>query len=334
MKKVFTLPIIAILVLVLTVGGYFLIKGRGGEDVTDTTRKIGQTITGSDGFSFDETTPGYETYKDLIQGCPVKDCIPSIDNPQFETVGEADTWLNDSDVVFVLDYKGTAKAYPQRILNWHEIVNDEVSGDPLAVTFCPLCGSALAFDRRMDGQILEFGVSGKLKDNDLIMYDRQTETFWQQITGEAIVGELIGKELTQIPLSGMRWREFKEDFPQSMVLSRETGFSRNYDVSPYGSYEEDASTLFPVEGGVDRTIHPKTVVYGVEIGDEAMAYPEESLQKQGRIQDEIGGVSIEITYRNGKVTVVNKDEDEEIAATRLFWFAWKAFHPGTKLYNN
>jgi hypothetical protein len=270
-----------------------------------------------------------------MQGCPFKDCIPSIDNPKFESAGSADEWLDDTDIVFALEYEGEVRSYPQRILNWHEIVNDEVAGDPLAVTFCPLCGSALAFDRGVDGQILEFGVSGKLHNNDLVMYDRETETLWQQITGEAIVGELFGKRLKQIPLNGMRWSQFKEQFPDAKVLSRDTGFSRNYDIYPYGDYEEDASPLFPVQGGVDSTIHPKALVYGVEVGEgKYKAYPEEKLIRlqSNKLEDSIDGVDLEIMYNNGDIRVVRLDTGEEIAATRLFWFAWKAFRPETKLY--
>ena len=302
------------------------------KDVKDVGRRTAG-IFGGGGFDFDENTPGYENFTKLIQGCPSgKDCIASIDDPKFESVSEADTWLETDDVVFALDYKGEARAYPQKILNLHEIVNDEVAGDPLAITFCPLCGSALAFDSRIDGQVLEFGVSGKLHNNDLVMYDRQTESLWQQITGEAIVGELFGKRLKQIPMSGMRWSQFKEEFPQGQVLSRDTGFSRNYDQYPYGSYEQDTNTLFPVEGGVDQTIHPKADVYGVEIEESYKAYPEDKIKAEGEIEDVVGGVRIKVSYKNGDVTVVRGDNEEEIPATRLFWFAWEAFHSDTKLY--
>ncbi len=302
-------------------------------EVKDIGQKTASVLTGGGGFDFDENTPGYENYLQLSQGCPFKDCIPSIDDPSFESVSSADSWLESDDVVFALDYKGEARAYAQRIMNWHEIVNDEVAGDPLAITFCPLCGSALAFDRRVDGQVLEFGVSGKLHNNDLVMYDRQTETLWQQITGEAIVGELFGNKLTQVPMSGMRWSQFKEEFPGGQVLSRNTGFSRNYDRYPYGDYEQDASTLFPVSGGVDDTIHPKTVVYGVEIENSYKAYPEDKIKEEGKISDLLGGVELEIDYNGGDVKVTRLDSGEEIPGTRLFWFAWKAFRSETELYD-
>ena len=327
------LPIVIIVILGIIAVAFSISKLTGRQNpVTEVTQRATSVITGGAGFDFGPDTPGYENYLALSQGCPIKDCIPSIDDPVFETVSEADSWLENDDVVFALDYKGVARAYPQRILNWHEIVNDEVANEPLAITFCPLCGSALAFDSVVDGQKLTFGVSGKLHDNDLVMYDRETESLWQQITGEAIVGELFGKRLNQIPLPGMRWNQFKQDFPEGEVLSRDTGSSRNYDRYPYGSYEQDRSPLFPVSGGVDSTIHPKTVVYGVEINQSFKAYPEEKIKEENEIEDVIGGVKIKIVYNNGDITVENLDTNEELPATRLFWFAWKAFHQETELF--
>lgn len=276
--------------------------------------------------------PGKENLEKLMQGCPYKDCIPSIDNPKFESVSDADKWLKPEDVVFSISYKGEARGYPERILNWHEIVNDVIAQDPIVITFCPLCGSALAFDRRINDQVLEFGVSGKLNKNDLVMYDRQTNGLWQQITREAIVGQNLGKKLKQISMDGMRWEEFRKQYPHAKVLSRDTGFSRDYDVYPYGTYEQDKSTLFPVDGGVDETIHSKTVVYGIEVDSKFKAYQEEDLKKTGRIKDGVGGDPVELYYHNGDISVGNLKTKEEIVATRLFWFAWKAFHPETELY--
>lgn len=325
----FALPILLLIFVGVVVGVIFVYtKTTGMGSVAEVAQKAGNIVTGGSGFSVDKDTPGYENYKKLMQGCPFKDCIPSIDSPAFESITDADEWLKGDDVVFVLESDSQAKAYPQRILNWHEIVNDE----GFTVTFCPLCGSALAFDREVNGRTLEFGVSGKLHNNDLVMYDRQTESLWQQITGEAIVGELFGERLTQLPLSGMRWSQFKADFPQGLSLSRDTGASRNYDNYPYGTYEQDPDPLFPVEGGVDSTIHPKTVVYGVEVNGNFKAYPEEKLEVEEVINDSIGGVSLRISYNNGDVTVENLSSGGEIPATRLFWFAWKAFYADTELY--
>lgn len=320
--------IVAVLIVISIVSA---LRGKPSP-VTELAQKATGVITGGSGFDFDENTPGYDNYLQLSQGCPFKDCISSIDDPTFESVSDADEWLEPDDVVFALNYKGETRGYSQRILNWHEIVNDEVAGDSLAITYCPLCGSALAFESTVDGQVLKFGVSGKLHDNDLVMYDRNTESLWQQITGEAIVGEKFGTRLVQIPLSGMRWSQFKEDFPKAKVLSRDTGYSRNYDRYPYGSYEQDRTTLFPVSGGVDDTIHPKAVVYGVEIDKSFKAYQEDKIKNEGEVEDTLGGVKIKILYNNGDVAVERQDSGEEIPATRLFWFAWKAFRSETELY--
>jgi hypothetical protein len=326
------LPLLLVITVILIIGLLFIKPlGRDVDSLMGTREKINKTINRSD-FSFDKNTPGYDNLTKLSQGCPFKDCIPSIDNPIFESITEADSWMDDDDIVFVLRDGMEARAYSQRILNWHEIVNDEINGNFVAVTFCPLCGSSLAFDRAVEGEVLEFGVSGKLHNNDLVMYDRQSESLWQQITGEAIVGELFGKKLKQIPMDGMRWSDFKSEFTKGKALSRNTGFTRDYNSSPYGSYEKDSSTLFPVQGGIDNTLHPKTIVYGIIVGDETKAYPENKLRDEREVIDTIGDVSVKLRYKDGSVKVDNIDSGEEVIATRLFWFAWKAFNPNTSLY--
>lgn len=274
--------------------------------------------------------------EDLLQGCYGKDCIPSIDSPTFETVGEADTWLQANDRVFALDYNGVVRAYPQRIMNWHEIVNDDAGGTPIAITFCPLCGSALAFERTVDGVITEFGVSGKLHNSDLVMYDRYEGNLWQQITGDAIVGPAArrNEELVKIPIITVPWSQWKEEHPDTQVLSRETGFSRNYDQYPYGTYEQDDQLLFGVEG-LDKSLQIKTVVYGVEINGASKAYPESVFDENAVINDQVGDASIRLEKQaSGEIALTNIATEEEIIPIRLFWFAWAAFHPDTELYQN
>jgi len=272
--------------------------------------------------------------KDLLQGCFEKDCIPSINNPQFETAQEADAWLQSDDRVFALNYNGVIKAYPQRIMNWHEIVNDDANGTPIAITFCPLCGSALAFERKVDEIITEFGVSGKLHNSDLVMYDRYEGNLWQQITGEAIVGPAAkrNEELVKIPIITVLWSQWKTEHPDTQVLSRDTSFSRNYDQYPYGTYEQDDELLFGVQD-LDRSLQIKTVVYGIEINSASKAYPESVFEESPNITDVIDNVSIRLEQRdNGQIKVTNIETGEEIIPIRLFWFAWAAFHPDTELY--
>lgn len=321
--------IIALLVVGLVVALYVFLFGS--KNSTETVERVQNIVTGRDGFAVDETTPGYENYKKLEQGCPFIDCIPSIDNPKFVSVDEANEWLKDEELVFVVK-KGVVRAYPQKILNLHEIVNDEIDDTPIVVSFCPLCGSALAFERNVNGDILEFGVSGKLHNNDLVMYDRQTNSLWQQITGEAIVGDLFGTKLKQLSMGTMTWKDFKKKHETAQVLSQDTGSNRNYDVYPYGNYESSERVGFSVEGGVDNTLHPKAVVFGVEVDGLMKAYPEEKLQEEINVTDTIGKSKVEISYNDGDVRVLKIESAEEIPATRMFWFAWKAFRPDTQLY--
>lgn len=311
----------------------------------DTIKEVGKTVSnraksligGGGGFDFADDVPGRENLDQLRQGCPYKDCIPAIDEPKFESVEEANSWLKDEDVVFALDWKGEQKAYPQRILNWHELVNDVVGGEPILMSFCPLCGSVLAFERTVEGRVLDFGVSGKLHNSDLVMYDRQTESLWQQITGEAIVGDFFETKLKQVSTDTLRWGDWKSSHPGTKVLSRETGYSRDYNRYPYGSYEQDESVYFPVEGGIDNTIHPKSVVFGVEVNGDFKAYTKEAVERDTAedsvITDRVGGERIRLSYNSGEVFVENLGTRGEIPVTRLFWFAWKVFHPETELYD-
>lgn len=270
---------------------------------------------------------------EIEQGCFGQDCIPSIDHPKFESVNEA-TWLRDTDVVFAIDYKGIQKAYPQRILNWHEIVNDMIGSDPIAITFCPLCGSAVTFERKVNGIITELGVSGKLHNSDLVMYDRYEGNLWQQITGEGIVGPAARRNevLQQVPIVTTTWGQWKREHPETQVLSRNTGFTRNYDAYPYGTYEQDDELYFGVKN-LNKKLQIKTVVYGVEIGDKAKAYPETAFTSKPVITDAVGDTSIRLEKTSdGTITVTNLKTNEVIVPIRLFWFAWASFHPQTELY--
>jgi len=176
--------------------------------------------------------------EEIVPGGPSKDGIPAIDNPRFVTTAEADRWLEGREPVVVVTEGSEAKAYPLQILIWHEIVNDQAGGRPVAVTYCPLCNTALAFDRRLDGEILDFGTTGRLRHSDLVMYDRQTESWWQQATGEGIVGRHAGRRLGFLSAPLVSWRQFQTAYPRGRVLSRETGFDRPYGSNPYVRYDD------------------------------------------------------------------------------------------------
>ncbi len=264
----------------------------------------------------------------LRDGGPPKDGIPSIDDPQFSTVAEADEWIADNEQVLAVERNGATKAYPLQILVWHEIVNDKIGGEPVAVTYCPLCGSGIAYKRVLENQTVEFGVSGKLYNSNLVMYDRLTETYWSQIDGVGIVGKHAGVTLDPVPIDTVTWGGWKEGNPDAKVLNRNTGYMRDYGEDPYGSYYNDSNLFFPVENE-DNSIHPKTVVHGVGLNGAFKAYPEDRIN--GSFTDTVGNVTLRIEKEDG-VTITRTDTGERVAAERSFWFAWYAFHPDTELY--
>ena len=159
-------------------------------------------------------------WDEILSGGPPKDGIPAIDAPAVESVDEAATWLTDRDPVILFEHNGEARAYPLAILIWHEIVNDEVGGLPVSVTFCPLCNASIAFDRNFDGQVLDFGTTGLLRNSDLVMYDRQTETWWQQFIGQGIAGEYAGEQLAFLPSQVISFGDYKARHPEGDVLAR------------------------------------------------------------------------------------------------------------------
>lgn len=308
----------------------------------------------------------------VISGGPSKDGIPSIDKPQFISASEAEAFLKEDDLVLGIELNGDAKAYPRRILVWHEIVNDVVGGVPVVVTYCPLCYTGAAFERVLDGEVIEFGVSGKLYNSDLVMYDRKTDSYWSQIMGRAIVGELAGQSLKRLPLDTLEWKNWKKLHPETKVLSTNTGFNRNYNVDPYSGYYGNDFVMFPLEN-LDQRLHPKTVVYGVAIEGEAKAYPADEVKKMGGVvNDIVGGTPIVVLHHPEANTVkiyartvlgeileleaangvlVDKSSgsrwsydgeglSEQYAGVQLtevisppnFWFAWAAFHPETDLF--
>lgn len=266
----------------------------------------------------------------LMQACPARDCIPSIDQPVFVATGEVE-YLRDDDLVMTLTHNGITRAYPTRILDHHEIVNDMFGSDPVAVTYCPLCGSGLAFDRRQGGQVLEFGVSSLLHNSDLVMYDRQTESLWQQITGEAFAGKSRGSQLRTLPLSMITWNNWRQQYPDSQVLTIDGIESDRYMTDAYGDYAESERLYMPVSA-TDARLHPKRVIYGLEIGDRALAVDSEWLTQEGSWSNEYEGKMLLLTQdRNGEVEA--SLDGEQVTVHRMFWFAWYSFHPQTALIN-
>lgn len=281
-------------------------------------------------FGFDENTEGKVSYHELYQGCPARDCIPSIDKAKYVPAAEVD-YLKDGDLVLALSINGDARAYPAKVLNHHEIVNEIIGGEPIAVTFCPLCGSGVAFDRRIDGEVVEFGVSGVLHDNDLVMYDRSSNTLWQQITGEAIMGKKLGQKLKTVPLTMTTWREWKRQHRKTKVLSLDTGFDgMDYQSERYGEYIASEQIYFPL-GHSSAAMHPKTVVHGFDIDDFSFAVDEKQLSGKPQSLAMNGETFLIQRDKDGTVLAVRLKDGQRYTSLRLFWFAWYNFHPNTAI---
>jgi len=268
----------------------------------------------------------------LRGGGPPKDGIPSIDNPKYISVEDANDWIDDDEFGAAIIHKGVKRFYPFQILVWHEIVNDDIAGDPVLITYCPLCGSVIGYKSEINGEAVEFGTSGKLFQSNLVMYDRKTDSYWTQIEGKAVVGPLTGMVLELFPVDVTTWGEWKRAHPDSEVLSRQTGHIRLYGTDPYGGYYESNSLFFPVDEE-DNRLHKKAVVFGIVVDGIPKAYPESIVKDKVSFDDTIGSVSITITRDvAGIVTITNTDTNQRIPHERDFWFAWFAFHPDTELY--
>lgn len=224
----------------------------------------------------------------ILSGGPPQDGIPSIDNPKFQSVQEADEILEDSELVLGLNINGDIRVYPLQILVWHEIVNDVVGDQPVAVTYCPLCFTNQVFNRTLnDGNTVEFGTSGKLYNSNLVMYDRKSNSLWSQALGEGIVGEYTGVKLERIPFDVAYWKEWKELYPESKVLSRDTGSVRPYGADPYGDYYTNDLILFPVPND-DKRLGLKEIIIGLENKDQYKAYKLQEIETNKVINDVIG----------------------------------------------
>lgn len=272
---------------------------------------------------------------EVLQGCPRRDCIPAIDAPRFLPATKA-AHVDDDDLVMALVRGRTARAYPVSILNFHEVVNDTIAAQPIAITYCPLCGSGLAFRRVLDGKPVELGVSGLLHNSDLILYDRKTRSLWQQITGRAIAGPSRGQTLETVPVTMTTWGEWRRAHPGTEVLSTETGHRRDYrQKTPYGDYDSSERLLFPAArspGGL--RLHPKTVVYGVRMKQGSAAVTERALRAEREVRMRVG--DSELRWRrksDGSVEVHRLGSGEVLVAHRMFWFAWYSFHTDTKLHD-
>ncbi|MFQ3537157.1 MAG: DUF3179 domain-containing protein [Aggregatilineales bacterium] len=246
-------------------------------------------------------------YSEIFSGGLPPDGIPPIDRPHFESVDAAERWLSPQSPVIALEIDGDVRAYPLAILIWHEIVNDTVGSVPVAVTFCPLCNSSIVFDRRVNGQALRFGVSGNLRKSDLIMWDEQTQSWWQQIAGEAIVGELTGTRLALISSQVVSFEAFKAAFPEAKVLSRETGHDRSYGRNPYTSYDSSPRP-FLFEGESDPRLPVTEHVLAGVVDGVAIAYSFSLLARAGALNDVVGSLPVVALWQDGAVSALDRSD--------------------------
>jgi hypothetical protein len=245
-------------------------------------------------------------YREILSGGPPKDGIPAIDAPTFIGIDEADAWLQPAESVGFVRVGDDARAYPVQILTWHEIVNDTVGGLPLAVTYCPLCNTAIAFERNFDRRVLDFGTTGRLRYSNMVMYDRQTETWWQQGTGEAIAGEFAGRRLTQHPMTLIAWADFKAIYPDGKVLDRNTGTSRSYGRNPYAGYDNPSTQPFLYQGPQTPAQMPALArVLAVILNDDAVAFPYDALSQGRVLTDVVGGEPIVVMWQAGARSPLN-----------------------------
>ncbi len=281
------------------------------------------------GFDLSDTLIPNE---EIFHGGPPRDGIPAIDKPDFITVKEVN-FLEENDRILGVERNGIRKAYPVRILDYHEIVNDQFGSEAIVISYCPLCATGMAFDATINDEKLSFGVSGLLYNSDVLLYDRNTGSLWSQIMSQAISGSLKGEKLDQIPLTHTTWADWSKQFPDSLILSTDTGFQRDYTRSPYSDYANSNDLYFKVKN-FDRRYHPKEFVIGISIGDQHKTYPFIELSKtKNKLIDKFADQELRIEYdvvnRTGKIL----DADgQELPTTIAYWFAWMAFHPDAEVY--
>ncbi|MFJ6944098.1 DUF3179 domain-containing protein [Streptomyces wuyuanensis] len=315
-------------VVVLLVGGGVI----GWQTLADRPDPVTAVQPGQD--------PSLEALADAaVSGGPGKDGIPSIDKPRFVPAGKAG-FLDDDDPVFGLEYRGEVRAYPQLVLVWHEIVNDTVAGEPLAVTYCPLTGTTIGFRAPPGVQDLTLGTTGKLVNSNLLMYDRQTGSEWPQLLGTAVSGPLKGTKLDTVPLVWTTWKQWRTAHPDTEVLSTDTGALRSYGSDPYGSYPGRSGyyvkggLLFPVLATSDR-FDDKHVVIGVRVGGGRLAIDKDLVRANRIVRADVGGTQVEARWdeKLGTARVVQRDGDRWVSADFLdaMWFAWYSFYPNSQV---
>jgi len=289
------------------------------------------TATEKNGFDLDGALiPADE----VVSGGPPRDGIPALNDPELIGAGEA-RYLDDDDRVLGVALDGEARAYPVRILNWHEVVNDQIGTQHFAVSYCPLCGTGMVFAANVADTALIFGISGLLYNSDVLLFDRNTESLWSQILAKAVTGPFKGTELPQLPATHTTWGEWRKRHPDTLVLSTDTGFGRDYRRNPYAGYERSRRLYFDVANQAPRDYHPKALVLGVKVDGVHKAYPFEELESLDGpvLEDTVNGRALRIHYDAPSQTAeVTTAAGEPYPGTVGFWFAWYAFFPDTEVF--
>ena len=321
-----------ILTYLIVLAGCIAPSAPGGQDAPSTAPNgtaSGQTATGllpsapppfsATDWKTDFTKHSID-WNEILSGGPPKDGIPSIDQPTFESVETAGERLVEQSPVIFFAHGRVTRAYPLEILIWHEIVNDVVDGQPVAVTFCPLCNASIVFDRQVGDRTLDFGTTGKLRKSDLIMYDRQTESWWQQALGEAIAGEFTGTRLTFLASQVMSFGDFAAAFPDGEVLAIPAAGGRSYGRNPYEGYDSTARP-FLYEGALDARLPATERVVGIQLSDVARAYPFATLTKHGVVNDDLADTPIVIFFKRGVSSALDTariDQGRDVGSTVVF----------------
>lgn len=279
-------------------------------------------------------------FDEIFSGGPPKDGIPSVDNPKFVPVAD-EKELSETDPVIGLIVNGEAKAYPLRILIWHEIVNDTIGGVPVSVTFCPLCNTAVVYDRRLDGKVLDFGTTGKLRNSDLVMYDRQTESWWQQFLGQGIIGEMTGKTLKALPARLESWAKFRERAPKGLVQVPNSKGMRNYGANPYAGYDS-LPKPFLYSGEMPSNVPPLSRVVSTEDRSQGWSLDLLKAKKEIRLADGLvfqwtpgqnSALDTSLIARGADVgNVTAQRNGKDIPYFVDFAFAFHAFFPKAKIH--
>lgn len=278
------------------------------------------------GFNLD---PSSVPQEEIRSGGPSRDAIPALDSPPTEKAS-ASSW-NDDILVLGVAIDGEARAYPVAILNWHELVNDSLGGREILVSYCPLCGTGLVFDRNLEGEVRHFGVSGLLYRSDLLFYDRESQSLWSQIEARALTGPALGTRLKLLRSQMTRLGSWRQEHAKTTVLARDTGYERDYSRSPYGNYS--LSKRVKLQTKPDPRYHPKMPTLGVRTASgRARAYPAiEVARAGGRVEERFDGLRVVIGY-DPDAQIFHVEADPALEVIEGYWFAWAAFHPDSEIF--